>query len=150
MAEAILDVLGIKKRLKHRFPFLLLDKVIELEEGVSCTAVKNITYTDPVFQGHFPEQPILPGVLIVEALAQAAGIAGYTKHSDPDRDLTYFAGINNVKFKAPVVPGDQLVLKASFLKQKMNIWFLKGEAFVDDNLVASADFKIATVPAPEQ
>lgn len=145
----ILDTLEIKKRLKHRYPFLMIDRVLELEEGVSCTALKNITNNEMIFNGHFPEQPIFPGVLIVEAMAQTAGIAGYTLHNDADKDLSYFAGMDKVKFKKPVVPGDQLVLKAKFVQRRRNIWFMKGEAYVDDKLVASAEFKLATVPAPE-
>ncbi|OGG97005.1 MAG: 3-hydroxyacyl-[acyl-carrier-protein] dehydratase FabZ [Candidatus Lambdaproteobacteria bacterium RIFOXYD12_FULL_49_8] len=145
----ILDILEIKKRLKHRFPFLLIDRVIELEEGVSCTALKNVSINEPFFQGHFPEKPIMPGVLIVEALAQTAGIAGYSLHANADKDLSFFAGFDNVKFKTPVVPGDQLILKSKFIAKKRNIWFMEGEAFVDDKLVARADFKLATVPAPE-
>ncbi|PCI29601.1 MAG: 3-hydroxyacyl-[acyl-carrier-protein] dehydratase FabZ [SAR324 cluster bacterium] len=145
----ILDILEIKKRLKHRYPFLMIDRVIELEEGVSCTAIKNITINEMIFQGHFPEQPIFPGVLIVEAMAQTAGIAGYALHKDPDNSLSYFAGFDKVRFRAPVVPGDQLVLKAHLVKQKMNIWFMQGKAYVDDKLVATAEFKLATVPAPK-
>src|SRR3989339_615844 len=132
----ILDILEIKKRLKHRFPFLLIDRVIELEEGVSCTALKNVSINEPFFQGHFPEKPIMPGVLIVEALAQTAGIAGYSLHANADKDLSFFAGFDNVRFKAPVIPGDQLILKSKFIAKKRNIWFMEGEAFVDDKLVA--------------
>ena len=136
----ILDILEIKKRLKHRFPFLMIDRVLELEEGVMCTALKNVN-------GHFPESPIMPGILIVEALAQTGGIAGFTLHKDADKEITFFAGFDKVKFKKPVVPGDQLILKSTFVKRKMNIWFLKGEAFVDNALVASAEFKLATSTA---
>jgi len=143
----ILDILEIKKRLKHRYPFLLIDRVIELEEGVSCTAIKNVTVNEPFFNGHFPESPIMPGVLICEALAQTGGIAGYSLHKDASTDIIFFAGLDKVKFKKPVVPGDQLVLKATFLKKKMNVWFLKGEAYVDDKLVCSAEFKLASASA---
>ena len=142
-----LDISEIKKRLKHRFPFLMIDRVIELEEGVSCTAIKNVTFNENFFQGHFPEQPIFPGVLIVEAMAQTAGIAGYSLHEDPENCISFFAGFDKVRFKAPVTPGDQLVLKAKFIKRKLNIWVMEGKAYVDDKLVASAEFKLATVPA---
>ncbi|MCP4753181.1 MAG: 3-hydroxyacyl-ACP dehydratase FabZ [Proteobacteria bacterium] len=141
----ILDILQIKERLKHRYPFLLIDRVLELEEGVRCTALKNVTVNEPFFQGHFPENPIMPGVLIVEAMAQTGGIAGYALYEDADKDLTLFAGVDKVKFKKPVVPGDQLILKSEFVKKKMNIWFMNGQAFVDDKLVASAIIKLATV-----
>lgn len=143
-----MDVPEIKKRLKHRYPFLMIDRVIELEEGVSCTAIKNVTVNEAFFNGHFPEIPVMPGVLIVEALAQTAGIAGYTLHKDAEKNITFFAGLDKVKFKKPVVPGDQLVLKSTFVKRKMNIWFLKGDAFVDDQLVASAEVKLATSNSP--
>lgn len=142
----ILDILQIKERLKHRYPFLLIDRVLELEEGVRCTALKNVTGNEAFFQGHFPESPIFPGVLIIEALAQTGGIAGYTLYDSAGDDLTFFAGVDKVKFKKPVIPGDQLILKSEFIKKKLNIWFLTGEAFVDDKLVARADFKLATVP----
>lgn len=145
----VMDILEIKKRLKHRYPFLLIDRVLELEEGVRCVALKNVTINEPFFEGHFPESPIMPGVLIIEALAQAGGIAGYSLYEKADQDITFFAGIDNVKFKKPVLPGDQLILKSEFVKRKMKIWFLKGEAFVDDVLVAKADFKLATVKLPE-
>lgn len=145
----VLDINEIKKRLKHRYPFLLIDRVLELEEGVKCTALKNVTVNEPFFQGHFPESPIMPGVLIVEALAQTGGIAGFSLYKDADKDITYFAGMDKVKFKKPVVPGDQLILKAEFIKRKLNIWLLKGEAFVNDELVTRADFKLATVSLPD-
>ena len=144
----VLDILEIKKRLKHRYPFLLIDRVLELEEGKRCVALKNVTVNEPFFQGHFPESPIMPGVLIVEALAQAGGIAGYSLYQNADQDITYFAGMDNVKFKKPVVPGDQLILKSEFVKRKLNIWVLKGEAFVNDELVTRADFKLATIALP--
>jgi beta-hydroxyacyl-ACP dehydratase FabZ len=111
-------------------------------------ALKNVTVNEPFFQGHFPESPVMPGVLIVEALAQAGGIAGYSLYKDAGKDITYFAGIDNVKFKKPVIPGDQLILKAEFVKRKLNIWLLKGEAYVNDELVTRADIKLATVSLP--
>ncbi|OGH02109.1 MAG: 3-hydroxyacyl-[acyl-carrier-protein] dehydratase FabZ [Candidatus Lambdaproteobacteria bacterium RIFOXYD1_FULL_56_27] len=148
--QTVLGINEIKKRLKHRYPFLLIDRVIELVEGESCTALKNITINEALFNGHFPQMPIFPGVLIVEALAQTAGIAGYSLHSDADKDLSYFAGFDNVRFKAPVIPGDQLILKAKFLKKKRNIWFMSGEAFVGDKLVTTAEFTLATVAPPKE
>ncbi len=144
----VLDINEIKKRLKHRYPFLLIDRVLELEEGVRCVALKNVTVNEPFFQGHFPESPVMPGVLIVEALAQTGGIAGFSLYEDAGKDITYFAGMDKVKFKKPVVPGDQLILKSEFVKRKLNIWLLKGEAFVNDELVTKAEFKLATVSLP--
>ncbi|MDH5559939.1 MAG: 3-hydroxyacyl-ACP dehydratase FabZ [Deltaproteobacteria bacterium] len=139
-----MDIEEIKKRLKHRFPFLMIDRVLEFEDGQSCTAYKNISAGEIHFMGHFPEQSIFPGVLIIEAMAQTAGIAIYGAFENPDEGLMFFAGMDNVKFKKPVVPGDQLILKTQKIKQKMNFWVFKGEAFVDDKLVASAEFKLAT------
>jgi 3-hydroxyacyl-[acyl-carrier-protein] dehydratase len=140
-----MDILEIKKRLKHRYPFLMIDRVLELEEGKRCVALKNVSVNEPFFQGHFPENPILPGVLIIEAMAQTGGIAGYSLYKDANEEITFLAGVDKVKFKKPVGPGDQLILKSEFIKRKLNIWVLKGEAFVDDKLVAKADFKLATV-----
>ena len=139
----MLDIQEIKKRIHHRFPFLLIDRVLELEEKVSCTALKNISINEPIFQGHFPDKAIFPGVLIVEAMAQTAGIASY--EFNPNGNLAFFAGFDNVKFKNPVVPGDQMILKAEIVKNRRNIFFIKGEAFVDGKLVSSADLKLAIV-----
>lgn len=139
-----MDIEEIKKRLKHRFPFLMIDRVLELEDGISCTALKNVTANEIQFLGHFPERAIFPGVLLVEALAQTAGIAIYSQFENPDKGLMYFAGMDKVKFKRPVVPGDQVILSAEKIKRKMNFWVFKGEAKVDGKLAASAEFKLAT------
>lgn len=141
----MLEIEEIKKRLHHRYPFLLLDRVLELEEGKSCTALKNVSYNEPFFQGHFPGHPILPGVMIVEAMAQTAGIAAFSL-IEPDQ-LSFFAGFDKVKFKKPVIPGDQLIFKVELIKMRRNIAFFKAEAFVDDKLVTSAEFKLASVPS---
>ncbi|MCP4297837.1 MAG: 3-hydroxyacyl-ACP dehydratase FabZ [Proteobacteria bacterium] len=145
----MLEIPEIKERLKHRFPFLMIDRVIELEEGVSCTAIKNVTYNEMFFQGHFPEKPIFPGVLIVEAMAQTAGIAGYALHKDEGDYLFFFAGFDKVKFRAPVIPGDQLILRTKFIKRKLNVMVMEGKAFVGEKLVASAQFKLAMAPSSE-
>ena len=139
----MLDIQEIKKRIHHRFPFLLIDRVIELEEKVSCTAIKNVSINEPIFQGHFPDKAIFPGVLIVEAMAQTAGIASY--QLNPEGKLAFFAGFDKVKFKNPVTPGDQMIIKSEIIKSKMNISFVHGEAFVDGKLVASADLKLAII-----
>ena len=141
----VLDVNQILERLPHRYPFLLIDRVLELEEGKSCVALKNVTGNEAFFEGHFPGNPVMPGVLMIEALAQTGGIAAYTLSANSDNKLLMFAGIDKAKFKAPVVPGDQLILKTELVFQKLKIWGFKGEAFVDDKLVVRADLKIASV-----
>lgn len=141
-----LGIKEIKKRLHHRYPFLLIDRVIELEEGVSCTAVKGVTGNEDFFQGHFPENPVMPGVLIIEAMAQAGGIAGFSLNKDPENNLLMFVGIDGVKFRGPVVPGDQLILKTTLKFKKLNMWGFNGEAYVNDKLVASGTIKVASVP----
>ena len=139
----MMDINQIKKRLHHRYPFLLIDRVLELEEGKSVKALKNVTINEPFFQGHFPEKPIMPGVMMVEAMAQTAGIAAY--ELNPDNLLSFFAGIDNVKFKKPVIPGDQLIINVVVEKFKRGICFLKGSVEVDGKVVCSADFKLALV-----
>ena len=141
----VLSIQQIKERIKHRYPFLLIDRVLELEEGKSCVALKNVTGNEAFFEGHFPGNPVMPGVLMIEALAQTGGIAAYTLSANSDNKLLMFAGIDKAKFKAPVVPGDQLILKTELVFQKLKIWGFKGEAFVDDKLVVRADLKIASV-----
>ncbi len=121
----VLTIEQIKKRIQHRYPFLLIDRVLELEEGVSCTAIKNISGNESYFQGHFPDNPVMPGVLIVEAMAQAGGIAAYNLDVNINDNLLMFVGIDKAKFKAPVVPGDQLILKTSLTFKKMKIWGFK-------------------------
>lgn len=140
-----MDIQEILEHLPHRYPFLLVDRVLECEPGVRLKALKNVSVNEPMFTGHFPERPIFPGVLIMEALAQATGILAFkTTESKPDgTTLYYFAGIDNCRFKQPVVPGDQLILEVTLLKQKRNIWKFNAEASVDGKVVASADLMCA-------
>ncbi len=139
--KLIMDIHEVMKYLPHRPPFLLVDGVTEIEMGKSLTAIKNVTMNEPYFVGHFPNNPVMPGVLIVEALAQAAGILAYksTNTSPSDGILYLFAGIDNVRFRRVVLPGDQLQLKVKFLWQKREIWKLESEAYVGDELACSAD-----------
>ncbi len=144
--SAILDILQIQEFLPHRYPFLLVDKVIECEPGVRLLGVKNVTYNEPFFQGHFPQKPIMPGVLILEALAQATGLlASETAGDELDGMIYYLVGIDKAKFKRPVIPGDQLMLEAKFIKSKRNIWAFECQAEVDGEFVASAEIRCAAV-----
>ena len=117
----------IKKILPHRYPFLLVDRVLEIQKGKYCKALKNISGNEEVFQGHFPNQAVLPGVMIIEALAQTAGIVIHSGKEDASSsEIVFFAGIDKAKFRIPVVPGDQLVLETNLINQRRNFWFLKG------------------------
>lgn len=139
-----LDILQIQELLPHRYPFLLIDKVIECEPGVSLLGVKNVTFNEPFFQGHFPGLPIFPGVLIMEALAQATALL--TSQSDEKLGkgtVYYLAGIDNARFKRQVVPGDQLMLDVKCLKNRRNIWTFDCRAEVEGDLAASAQIMCA-------
>ena len=141
-----LDILQIQAFLPHRYPFLLVDKVIECEPGVSLVGVKNVTYNEQFFQGHFPQKPIMPGVLILEALAQTTGLLASETAGDELAGMIYYLiGIDKAKFKRPVVPGDQLMLEARFVKSKRNIWAFECRAEVDGEFVASAEIRCAAV-----
>jgi len=139
-----LNVQEIMALLPHRYPFLLIDKVIDYTPGVSLTAVKNVTINEPIFTGHFPGMPIFPGVLILEALAQATGILGFkTATERAENELYLFAAIDEARFKKPVVPGDTMILEVKFLKERRNIWKFYGEAIVDGQVVCSAELMCA-------
>jgi len=141
-----LDILQIQAFLPHRYPFLLIDKVIECEPGVRLLGVKNVTYNEPFFQGHFPQKPIMPGVLILEALAQSTGLLASETAGDELMGMIYYlVGIDKAKFKRPVVPGDQLMLESKFIKSKRNIWAFECRAEVDGEFVASAEIRCAAV-----
>jgi len=136
----MMDVNQIREYLPHRYPFLLVDRVVELTEGESIVAYKNVTVNEPFFNGHFPDQPVMPGVLIVEAMAQAAGILGFkTMGKTPqDGSMYYFVGSDKLRFKKPVVPGDKLELFAQILSEKRGIWKFEVRAEVDGKIVSSA------------
>jgi 3-hydroxyacyl-[acyl-carrier-protein] dehydratase len=120
----MMDVKEIREYLPHRYPFLLVDRVLELNAGESIVAIKNVSVNEPFFNGHFPDHPVMPGVLIVEAMAQAAGILGFkTMDKKPqDGSIYYFVGADDLRFKRPVVPGDQLKLEASIISERRGIW----------------------------
>ena len=142
-----LDVEKIMDLLPHRYPFLMVDRVLDYsitEEHKTLKALKNITFNEPFFQGHFPGKPILPGVLILEAMAQATGILAFTMVGKPnDGELYYFAAIDHARFKRPVVPGDQLVLDVEYFKEKRGIASFSGVASVDGKVVCTADLMCA-------
>ena len=141
----IMDIHKILKQLPHRYPFLLVDRVLELEKGKTIKALKNVTMNEPFFEGHFPHRPVMPGVLILEALAQAAALLSFdTLNSSPnDQMIYYFAGIDGARFKRPVEPGDQLILMAELLRMKAGIFKFKTWATVDGELAAEAELTCA-------
>ncbi|MCB5187442.1 3-hydroxyacyl-ACP dehydratase FabZ [Methylobacillus caricis] len=140
-ASTSMDIHEILNYLPHRYPFVLVDRVLSLELNKEIVAVKNVTINEPFFPGHFPYHPVMPGVLIVEAMAQAAAILSFkTMDTKPnDKSVYYFAGMDNVRFKKPVSPGDQLILKVSIDRVLRGIWKYKGQALVDDVVVAEAE-----------
>ena len=140
-----MDIKEILEHLPHRYPFLLVDRVVDFEVGKSIHAYKNITFNEPFFTGHFPHHPVMPGVLIIEALAQAAGILSFkTMETKPDNSsVFYFVGIDNARFKKPVVPGDQLHFYVEIARQMRGIWKYKVEARVDDEVAAQAELMLA-------
>ena len=140
-----MDIKEILDHLPHRYPFLLVDRVVDFEIGKSIHAYKNISINEPFFTGHFPHHPVMPGVLIMEALAQAAGILSFkTMGAKPDDDsVFYFVGIDNARFKKPVLPGDQLHLHVEIVRQIRGIWKYKVEARVDGEVAAQAELMCA-------
>jgi 3-hydroxyacyl-[acyl-carrier-protein] dehydratase len=141
----MMDIHEILKQLPHRYPFLLVDRVLELDKGKSIKALKNVTINEPFFQGHFPHRPVMPGVLMLEALAQASALLGFdTLGTSPtDDSLYYFAGIDGARFKRPVEPGDQLILEAELLRMKAGIFKFKTRAMVGTELAVEAELTCA-------
>jgi 3-hydroxyacyl-[acyl-carrier-protein] dehydratase/UDP-3-O-[3-hydroxymyristoyl] N-acetylglucosamine deacetylase/3-hydroxyacyl-[acyl-carrier-protein] dehydratase len=135
----LINIEGILKFLPHRYPFLLVDRVLSLEPGKTIVALKNVTVNEPFFQGHFPDIRIMPGVLIVEAMAQAGGILIYHSIPDPENKLVLLGKIDNTRFRKPVIPGDQLRLEADLLKLKGKFLQLRGRALVDGEIVVEGD-----------
>jgi 3-hydroxyacyl-[acyl-carrier-protein] dehydratase len=136
-----LDIHKVLKRLPHRYPFLLIDRVLELEPNERLLAIKNVSYNEQFFTGHFPQRPVMPGVLIVEAMAQATGVLAMESRPDEveSNSLYYFVGIDKARFKRPVEPGDQLHLEVLLKTVKRGIWMFSGEARVDGKVVSTAD-----------
>jgi 3-hydroxyacyl-[acyl-carrier-protein] dehydratase/UDP-3-O-[3-hydroxymyristoyl] N-acetylglucosamine deacetylase/3-hydroxyacyl-[acyl-carrier-protein] dehydratase len=125
--------------LPHRYPFLLVDRVLKLEKGKSIVAIKNVTINEPFFQGHFPVLKVMPGVLVVEAMAQAGGILLYNSIPNPDEKLVFLSKIDNLKFRKPVVPGDQIRLEVELIKLKSRVGYVKARAIVDQEVVTEGD-----------
>ncbi len=146
MADMPIPVTEILKLLPHRYPFLLIDRVIELERMKRIVALKNVTINEPFFQGHFPEKPIMPGVLIVEAIAQAGGALLLTEVPNRDEMLMVFTGIEKARFRRPVVPGDQLRLVVDVRAWRVTAARLEGKAYVDGKVAAEATVTCRLVP----
>ena len=137
--SGLLDIEKILKILPHRYPFLMIDRVVEMEKGKSIVAIKNVTYNEHFFQGHFPQQKVMPGVLLIEALAQAGGVLIFHSIPEPEKVILFLSKVDNAKFRKPVVPGDQLRLEAEILKLKSKFCQMKGKVYVDEELVAEGE-----------
>lgn len=145
----IMDVVEIQEIIPHRYPFLLVDRITEVVKNESLIGYKNVSISEPVFQGHFPGHPIYPGVMILEGMAQAGGILAFQSmemtKEEAAQKVVYFMSIDKAKFRAPVKPGDKLEYRISVIKNKGAIWMLKGEAFVDDKMVSETELKAMIV-----
>ncbi|MFW5680932.1 MAG: 3-hydroxyacyl-ACP dehydratase FabZ [Pseudomonadota bacterium] len=136
-----IDLEGIMRKIPHRYPFLLIDRVVDVRVGESAVGIKNVTINEPFFQGHFPRRPVMPGVLIVESMAQTAGVlVGATLGPSAEGKLVYFMTIDNARFRAPVVPGDQLRLEVRLLRSRMSVFKFEGKGVVDGRVVAEATY----------
>ena len=137
----MMDIHQILKQLPHRFPFLLVDRVLELEKGKRIKALKNVPINEPFFTGHFPHRPVMPGVLMLEAMAQAAALLAFDMQgvTPDDKTVYYFAGIDGARFKRPVEPGDQLIMEVTLERFKAGVFKFKGMTRVDDNMVCEAE-----------
>ncbi len=145
----LLDATGIMELLPHRYPFLLIDKITRFRPGESITALKNVTINEPFFQGHFPGRPVMPGVLIIEAMAQAGGVLSHLTVGDvKPKPLYFLAGVSNTRFRQTVLPGDQLIVQVDVEKTRRGIWFYTCAASVDGNTVVTAD--ITCAPGAQQ
>ena len=147
MSNAI-DIAGILDLLPHRFPFLMIDRVVEVDPGVRAVALKNVSVNEPHFQGHFPGQPVMPGVLIAEAFAQVAGVLALTANPDFAGKAVYLLGLDKLRFRRPVVPGDQLVITVEKDWERRGIWNFKAKAEVDGKKVAEGDVMATVADRP--
>jgi 3-hydroxyacyl-[acyl-carrier-protein] dehydratase len=136
---AIIDITEIQATLPHRYPFLLVDRIQELEVGRRVVGIKNVTVNEPFFQGHFPQRPIMPGVLIIEAMAQVGGVLAFKSAPPAGRPVVYLTGVDKAKFRKPVIPGDQLRFEIEVLKQRPPFWKMQAKAYVESTLVCEAE-----------
>ncbi|MBI3802828.1 MAG: 3-hydroxyacyl-ACP dehydratase FabZ [Nitrospirae bacterium] len=139
--EQVIDIGEITEILPHRYPFLLVDRIIEIEPGKRIVGFKNVTINEPFFQGHFPKHPIMPGVLIIESMAQVGGVLAFKSAKGSEGQLVFFLGIDKAKFRKPVYPGDQLRIEVEVIQERPPFWKLKGMAYVDGKLAAEAELK---------
>lgn len=144
-SKELFDIEKILKILPHRYPFLLVDKVIEIEKGKSIVALKNVTYNEPFFQGHFPNLKVMPGVLVMEAIAQAGGILLYYSIPDPEDKFVFLSKIDKAKFRKPIVPGDQIRIEVNVLKLKNKICQIRGKALVEGEVAAEGEILAAVL-----
>ena len=136
------DIEAIRKILPHRYPFLMIDRVLEVREGEYCKAVKNVTINEPIFQGHFPELAVFPGVLQLEAMAQTSAFIIDSVMPEDHGLMVFYAGVNNAKFRKPVVPGDQLVIESTLANRKKNFWVFNAKALVEGKVVSQAEVRL--------
>ena len=147
--DKTIDIKGILERLPHRFPFLMVDRVRSVTAGKSIVALKNVSANEAYFAGHFPGHPVMPGVLVIEALAQAAGVLAWESVTEQERLwILYLVGIDKARFKQPVKPGDQLVLNVELVQRRRNLWRFEARAEVDGKVVAETDLLLADGPKP--
>jgi len=144
-----MNIDDIMKQLPHRYPFLLVDRVLEFEEEKFIRALKNVTYNEPQFMGHFPDHPVMPGVMLVEAMAQVGGILAFQSVPKDCDYLVYFTGIDKVRFRRPVRPGDQVVFELNLLRRRGLMWKFHGEAKVDGQLVCEGELMATLMPRDE-
>lgn len=143
MADPVLDIAAIVELIPHRYPFLLVDRVVELDPGERVVGLKNVTMNEAFFQGHFPGKPVMPGVLIVEAMAQTGGILAYSSVPEAKGKLIYFMGMDKVKFRRPVEPGDQLLMELTLIHKSSRAWKMLGKATVDGKVAVQAELTAA-------